>query len=61
LNESIIRQVRVGSADPVNLFHLTRRQVFMWVEAPASLEESLAAENLMKPGNTSGKRMSHVE
>jgi hypothetical protein len=61
LNKGIIRQVRVSPANPVDLLHLTRRQVFVWVEAPTSFEKSLAAENLMQPGNTSGKRVTYVE
>src|SRR5262245_43311459 len=51
----------IAVANTIYFLDLPWRQVFMRVEAPAPFEQSLAAENLMEPGDASSKSIVYVE
>jgi hypothetical protein len=60
-DEFIIVQVRIGLANPVDLFFLTRTECFLGIQAPDALEQSLSAQNLVNPGDTTRKAMGGVK
>src|SRR3954464_15378557 len=49
------------AVDTVDLFRLSRRKLLRGIEAPRSLEQSLAPEHLMAARNAAGKFIRHVE
>src|ERR1700716_3046936 len=60
-NEAVIVQRGVCGVDPVDLFHLARRKIFIRVEAPAALEHALAPQDLMKARNASPETIRCIE
>ena len=53
--------MRVGSADTVDFFGLTRRKLFFGVEAPASGEKALAAKDLVDARDASVELVCGIE
>jgi hypothetical protein len=43
LYKIVIRQVRIGSVNPVYLFSLSRRKFLIGIETPAAFEKALAS------------------
>src|SRR5436305_275371 len=55
-HEAIIIEMRVGPANPVDLFRLACAQTFIRVEAPDTLQQTLAAQDFVNAGQPTPKR-----
>ena len=60
-NEFIVVEMRIGAADAVDLSCLTCGERFSGVEASYALEQSLAAQYFVNPGNAARKIICGIE
>ena len=61
LNEFIVIQVRVGSANPVDFFALARRKFHVRIQAERIRHQTLAAKDFMNAGDAAGKTIRGIE
>jgi hypothetical protein len=47
LNELVVGEMRIGTANSIDLLNLARRKSFVRIEAPSSFEQSLTPQNLV--------------
>src|SRR5262245_21302208 len=60
-DECIIVEVRIGLANARDLLLLPRREILLWVEAPGSLEQSLASQLFVDAGDTAVEVVRGIE
>src|SRR5689334_9665272 len=57
LDEGVVGEMRVEMADAIDFFELAGREIFVRVEAPATFEQALPAQNFVDAGNAAGELM----
>jgi hypothetical protein len=60
-NEAVVVQIWICRVDQVNLLHLSARKIFLRLEAPAPLEQSLAPEDFMQSRDASPKMIRRIK
>jgi hypothetical protein len=60
-DEIIIRQVRIHSADPIQLLRLPRGKNLSRIDTAGGLHQAPPKKNLVNTRNTPGKIMSHIK
>lgn len=60
-DELIVAEVRIVSADAVNLFHLSGRQSFVRIETPAAREQPLSPQNLVQTRDAAREIVPRIE
>ena len=61
LHELVVCQVRIAGEHAVDVLHLTRAQILVRIETPASREQALAAQDFVNAGNASGELVRGIE
>ena len=61
LHEVIVDELRVCGEHPIDLFELSRREILSRIETPATFQNTLPPENLVKPCDTACKSVPDVE
>src|ERR1043165_8187478 len=56
-----LTQMRICAIDPVDLFHLSRAERFVFVQAPKSLEQALPAQHFVQAGDAAAEAVGGVE
>ena len=60
-HEGVIMEMGIGPVHPVNFLRLPRPQVFIGVQTPYALKESLFAQHLMNPCNAPAKSVGGIK
>ena len=60
-HKGIIVEMGIGGIDAVDLFALAGAEGFVFVEAPEAFEQSLAAQDFVKPGDAAGETIRGIE
>ena len=50
-DEVVVMEMRIGAIDAVNLSELVGAQRFVFIEAPDTFEQALAAQDFMQTGD----------
>ena len=60
-HELVVCQVRIAGDHAVDLVQLTRAEILVRIETPASREQALAAQHFVNAGDASGELMRGIE